>query len=325
MTQVTVSPSVAQRTRSSAAPGLAARPPGRPRKKGFGARRSGLINLLYVPALLLFAVFAVYPLISGVGYSFTNWDGYSPDRPFVGLLNYLRLFQDDTFRQVLVNTFIYGIGSMMIQQILGLALALALDRPMRGRGAARAIIYLPVLVSPVIMGTMYYLLFQFNNGAFNDIVVALGGERIAWLSQPSGAVAIVVAVNSLQFVGISMIIYLAGLQSIPQTYYEAAMLDGAGPWQLFTEITVPLLQPAFATSIVLNLIGGLKLFDVIKVMTNGGPGYSTNSVSTLIGITYFENQSAGYASAMGVVLFIIIAIFTLALNALLNRRRLEQQ
>jgi len=103
------------------------------------------------------------------------------------------------------------------------------------------------------------------------------------------------------------------------------MLDGAGSWKRFTDITLPLLQPAFATSIVLNLIGGLKLFDVIKVMTGGGPGYTTNSVSTLIGVTYFENQSAGYASAMGIVLFIIIAIFTLALNALLNRRRLEQQ
>jgi len=316
----TVRPSPVIREASSLAQGWPPR-----RRKGFGARRSGLINLLYLPAILLFAVFTVYPLISGVGYSFTNWDGYSPEKPFVGLENYLRLFQDDTFRQVLGNTFIYGIGSMVIQQVLGLALALALDRPMRGRGVARAIIYLPVLVSPVIMGTMYYLLFQFNNGAFNDIVVAFGGERVAWLSQPSAAVAIIVAVNSLQFVGISMIIYLAGLQSIPQTYYEAAMLDGAGAWQRFTGITVPLLQPAFATSVVLNLIGGLKLFDVIKVLTNGGPGYSTNSVSTLIGITYFENQSAGYASAMGVVLFVIIAIFTLALNALLNRRRLEQQ
>ena len=116
MSQATVSPPAAQRTRSSADPGLAVHPPGRSRKKGFGARGSGLTNLLYVPALLLFAVFAVYPLISGVGYSFTNWDGYSQDRPFVGLLNYLRLFQDDTFRQVLVNTFIYGIGSMLIQQ-----------------------------------------------------------------------------------------------------------------------------------------------------------------------------------------------------------------
>lgn len=286
-------------------------------------RRAGLVNLLYVPALLLFAVFTVYPLISGIGLSFTNWDGYHPDRAFVGIANYLRLLKDSTFHMVLLNTLIYGIGSTVVQQALGLGLALALDKPIRGRGAARAIIYLPVLVSPVIMGTMYYLLFQYNNGAFNDIVTAFGGKNIAWLSDSTVSIAIIVAVNSLQFVGISMIIYLAGLQSIPAMYYEASALDGAGGWKQFMGITVPMLQPAFATSIVLNLIGGLKLFDVIQVLTKGGPGYSTNSVSTLIGVTYFNNQSAGYASAMGVVLFLLIIVFTLALNTVLNRRRLE--
>ena len=132
-------------------------------------------------------------------------------------------------------------------------------------------------------------------------------------------------VNSAQFVGISMIIYLAGLQSIPIEYYEASRIDGANAWQQFKSITIPLLQPAFATSIVLNLIGGLKLFDVIQVLTGGGPGYSTNSVSTLISTAYFDNQSAGYASAMGIVLFAIIALFTLMLNFMLNRRRLEAQ
>jgi raffinose/stachyose/melibiose transport system permease protein len=119
------------------------------------------------------------------------------------------------------------------------------------------------------------------------------------------------------------VIYLAGLQSIPTVYYEASQLDGADAWQQFTQITVPLLQPAFATSVVLNLIGGLKLFDVIQVLTGGGPGYATNSVSTLIGKEYFDNQSAGYASAMGIVLFIIIAVLTLIFNTVLNRRRLE--
>lgn len=314
-------------TQATAIASITRREPGAPRGGLPRARRrgGGILNLLYVPALLLFAVFTVYPLVSGIGFSFTNWDGYSPDKAFVALKNYVQLFQDDTFRVVLINTFIYGIGSTVIQQVIGLALAVALDRPFRGRSAARAIIYLPVLVSPVIMGTMYYLLFQYNQGALNDVLVALGGERVAWLSSPGAAVGIIVVVNSLQFVGISMIIYLAGLQAIPTTYYEAAMLDGAGSWKRFTNITVPLLQPAFATSIVLNLIGGLKLFDVITVMTGGGPGYATNSVSTLIGRTYFENQSAGYASAMGVILFIIIAIFTLGLNTLMNRRRLEQQ
>jgi len=283
------------------------------------------INLLYVPAIALLAVFTIYPLMNGIMLSFTNWNGYSAARSNVGFDNYVRLFSDETFRLVLVNTFIYGIGSTVIQQILGLGLALALDRKMRGRNIAKAIVYLPVLVSPVVMGTMYYLLFQYNNGAFNDVMVGLGGERVAWLSDSGAAVAIIVVINSLQFAGISMIIYLAGLQSIPQMYHEAATMDGASPLKQFWYVSLPLLQPALATSIVINLIGGLKLYDVIKVMTGGGPGYSTNSVSTLIGVSYFDNQSAGYASGMGVVLFIIIVIFTLALNTLLNRRRLEQQ
>ncbi|WP_084626474.1 carbohydrate ABC transporter permease [Demequina aurantiaca] len=296
------------------------------RTRGYRAkthRGSGLINLLYIPALILFAIFMVYPLVSGIGLAFTDWNGYSAARSFVGFDNFSRLFTDPVFGQSLVNTFIYGVGSMILQQIFGLGLALALDRKFRGRTTARAIVYLPVLVSPVIMGTMYYLLLQYNDGAFNEIVVALGGDRVAWFADSGNAVAIIVAINSLQFMGISMIIYLAGLQSIPEMYYEAASLDGASTWHKFRYVTVPLLQPAFATSIVLNLIGGLKLFDIIKILTNGGPGYSTNSVSTLISITYFDNQNAGYASAMGVALFVIILAVTLVMNKMLGRKQLE--
>ena len=286
----------------------------------FAARR---INLFYLPAILLFLGFTIYPLVNGFILSLSNWNGYSPSRSFIGLGNYFRLASDPVFHNTLINTFIYGFGSTILQQVLGLSLALALDRAIRGRNVARAIIYLPVLVSPVVMGTMYYLLFSYDNGGLNDIVVALGGSKIAWLSQAGTSVAIIVLVNSVQFVGIAMVIYLAGLQSIPTVYYEASQLDGADAWQQFTQITVPLLQPAFATSVVLNLIGGLKLFDVIQVLTGGGPGYATNSVSTLIGKAYFDNQSAGYASAMGIVLFIIIAVLTLIFNTVLNRRRLE--
>lgn len=293
--------------------------PARRRRRSRGA----LVNLLYVPALLLFAVFLVYPLLSGVQLSFTNWNGFSADRAFVGFDNYLRLWNDGNFRVALLNTAIYGIGSTALQQVLGLLLALALDRPTRTRRFIRAVVYLPVLISPVIMGLMYHLVLQYNNGALNDIVVALGGTRTAWLSDAAGAVTIIVIVNSLQFVGISMIIYLAGLQAIPAEFYEASGLDGAGPVRQFWSITVPMLQPAFLTSIVLNLIGGLKLFDIIMVLTKGGPGYSSNSVSTLISITYFNEQSAGYAAAMGVVLFLLIALVTLATTSLLNRRRID--
>lgn len=282
------------------------------------------LDLLALPAIAVLAVFTLWPLINGVLLSLTNWDGYSPQRAFVGVENYLRLFEDPNFRTALGNTFLYGIGSTIIQQIIGLGLALALDRAVRGRGLARAIIYLPVLVSPVVMGTMYYLFFTYNGGGLNDLVIGFGGERTAWLSDSGTAIALIIIVNSLQFVGISMVIYLAGLQAIPTMYYEAARLDGAGAVQSFRHITVPMLQPAFATSIVLNLIGGMKLFDVIQVLTGGGPGYATHSVSTLIAKMYFDSQRAGYASAMGVVLFLIIAVFTLVLNTALNRRRLEQ-
>lgn len=282
------------------------------------------LNLLHLPALAVLGVFMLWPLLNGVLLSLTNWDGFSPDRAFVGIQNYLRLFEDPNFRTALGNTFLYGVGSTILQQVIGLGLALALDRHVRGRSIARAIIYLPVLVSPVVMGTMYYLFLSYNGGGLNDLVVTLGGQRTAWLSDSGTAIAIVVLVNSLQFVGISMVIYLAGLQSIPTMYFEAATLDGANAVQTFRSITLPMLQPAFATSIVLNLIGGLKLFDVIQVLTAGGPGYATHSVSTLIAKMYFGSQRAGYASAMGVVLFLIIAIFTLALNTVMNRRRMEQ-
>lgn len=292
------------------------------RRTGGNPLATGRINLLYLPALALFAVFTVYPLVQGVLLSLTDWNGFSRDFDFVGLANYARLISDAAFHTSLGNTLVYGVGSTLLQQVAGLALALALDRPLRGRALARAIIYLPVLVSPVVMGAMYYLLFSYNYGGLNDIVVALGGERVAWLSDSGAAVAIIVAVNSAQFVGISMVIYLAGLQTIPAELHEAAMLDGAGYWRRFAGISLPLLQPAFAASVVLNLIGGLKLFDVIEVLTGGGPGYSTSSVSTLISTAYFDNRSAGYASAIGIVLFLLIAAATLVVDALLRRRRL---
>lgn len=295
-----------------------ARPGGLGKRRGLRTlpRRA---NLLYLPALIIFAVFIVYPLIRGFGISFTNWDGFSPDKAFVGISNYVHLFTDATFGKVMLNTFIYGVGSTILQQILGLGLALILRRPSRRSGFVRAVIYLPALVSPVIMGTMYYLLFQYNGGALNDAIGVFGLDKVAWLSNTTVAILIIVLVNSLQFMGISMVIYLAGLQSIPAMYYEASTLDGAAGWKQFLHITAPLLWPAFTASVVLNLINGLKLFDVITVLTAGGPGYSTNSVSTLISITYFDSQNAGYAAAMGVALFIVIVAFALVVNSLFAR------
>lgn len=277
------------------------------------------VNLFYAPAIIMLVLFSLYPLISGIGISLTSWDGFNPEKIFVGLSNYVTMLRDANFRMTLINTFIYGIGSTIIQQILGLGLALLLNSKIKGRNLMRAIIYLPALVSAVIMGTMYYFIFQYDTGALNTILSALGLEKVVWFQNATTALIIILVVNSVQFVGTSMIIYLAGLQGLDQSVVEAASLDGASGWNMFWNITLPGLAPSFTTSVVLNLIGGLKLFDVIKVLTGGGPGYSTNSVSSYISIQYFDNQNAGYAAAMGVVLFIIIAIVTTVMNKGLDK------
>ncbi|MDO5677915.1 MAG: sugar ABC transporter permease [Propionibacteriaceae bacterium] len=282
--------------------------------------RGASINLMYVPALVLFAVFLIWPVIQGLSLSFTNWDGMAPSYVNIGLANYQRLLEDPNFATAMLNTFIFGVGSTIIQQVMGLFLAVLLDRTSRVTNAVRSIIYLPVLISPVVMGAFYYLVFRYNQGALNDALAAFGVAPVSWLSNSGFAIGVIVFINSLQFVGISMIIYLAGLQGIPAEVNEASALDGATGWTQFRYVTWPMLHPAFAASVVINLIGGMKIFDLVRVLTGGGPGYATNSVSTLISRTYFGDQAAGYAAAQGVVLFLVIVIFTVVTNAWLDRR-----
>lgn len=281
------------------------------------------INLMYLPALLLFAVFVIYPFAIGVQISFTNWNGFSQQYAYVGFENYSALFKEKSVWIAFKNTLIYGFGSTFFQQLLGLGTALLLNQKFRGRTLGRTIIYLPVLIAAVIMGYMWYFIFQYDGGALNDIVRGLGGEPIDWLTQGGVTVWLMVAVNTLQFFGISMVIYLAGLQGISDMYYEAAEIDGASALSKFFHITLPLLMPAIATSVTLNLIGGLKLFDVIKALTNGGPGYNTHSLSTHINFSYFNNQSAGFAATIGLLLFTIIIAVSLITQRFFSAKEVD--
>mgnify|MGYP001356746332 FL=1 len=271
-------------------------------------QKKAAINLFYIPAIVLFLVFVIYPFLHGIRISFTNWNGYSQTMKFVGIDNYVRLFQDANVRTALVNTLVYGIASTIIQNVLGLAYALFLNTKFKGRSIVRTVIYMPVMIAPLIMGYIMYFLFQYDGGALNDIIMLLGHEPVDLLANSSAAIAIIVMVNSLQFVGVSMVIYLAGLQNVPNMYYEAAMLDGASSWQRFKHITFPLLMPAISSSTILNLIGGLKLFDLVMALTSGGPGFTTHSLSTLVTNQYFSAQSAGYASAIGIFAFLLIMV-----------------
>ena len=286
-------------------------------------KNENLLNLMYIPAIIMFCTFIVYPFLKGIKISFTDWNGYSQNYNYIGFDNFKLLVTDKNVRIAFINTLIYGFGSTAIQQILGLLYALLLNNKFKGRNLGRTIIYMPVLISAVIMGYMCYFIFRYDNGALNDLLKLIGMEPRLWLSQPKTAIVILVLINSIQFVGISMIIYLAGLQGIPTMYYEASEIDGATAFQQFKKITLPLLYPAIVTSVTLNLIGGLKLFDIIKALTNGGPGYATHSLSTLVHSEVFLTQVAGYASTIGILLFVSILIVTLITQLYFKKKEVE--
>jgi raffinose/stachyose/melibiose transport system permease protein len=233
------------------------------------------------------------------------------------------MFTDTRTYKVIVNTLIYGLGSTLFQNVLGLAYALLLNTKLKGRGIVRTIVYFPVIVAPLIMGYVFYFILKYDGGALNDILRAWGREPIDLLVNGPRAVWLITLVNTFQYMGVSMVIFLAGLQAIPKEYLEAAEIDGASGFYKFFHITLPLLMPAITVSIVLNIIEGLKLFDVIISLTNGGPGYASHSLSTMMSDLFFAGQNAGFAAALGNLMFVIISFFGITSLGFLRRREVD--
>lgn len=277
-------------------------------------------NLFYVPALILVLFFVAYPFVNAFYISLHRWNGYSANMTFVGIKNYISMFTDKSFNRAWGNTVIYGFVSTILDCGLGLALAIFLNHEFPGRNLVRTVIYLPVLISNLIMGYVMYFIFQYSHGALNDLLMALGFAPVDWLSDRTSAVIIITLVNIWQFVGNSMIIFMAGLQGIPRYYYEAAELDQANGWQKFKYITWPLLLPSTASAIILNLIGGLKLYELIVALTGGGPAKGSHSLSTLIATEYFASEKAGYAAAIGIFSFLFIMVVANVANGYFRRK-----
>lgn len=266
------------------------------------------MNVFYIPALLLILFFVLWPLIEAFRISFTQWNGYSQDYKYIGLKNYLKLFKDSNFLIAFRNTIIYGFGSTLLQNLLGLAYAVFLNSRFKGHSVVRTFIYMPVMISSLIMGYIIYFFVQYNRGIFNEMIGIFGMVPIDWMASGTRGVIIITLMNSWQYVGIAMVIYMAGLQNIPQMYLEAAEIDGASPWQRFRHITFPLLLPSISSAVVLNLIGGLKLYDVIISLSGGGPGFSTHSLASYVSNQYFKAQNAGYSAAVGIFTFLFIMV-----------------
>ena len=271
-------------------------------------KRINWAQFLSLPALILFGVFFVYPLLKGIGMSMTNWDGMG-EAKFVGLKNFVDFFSDERAMHDIKTTLIFAIGSAVLLNLVGLGYALLMNSKFRGKSIARVIIYLPAIISPLIMGYIWYFLLQPGRGFLYHAFSQLGlPDPIGnWMSSYPSALAVLVLVNVWQFAGMTMIIYLAGLQSISSDVLEAALIDGASPWQRFAHVTLPLLMPAIRINVVTNIIGSLSVFDVIMSLTEGGPGYSTESLSIYIMRMCYGSRT-GYSTAVAMILFLIILI-----------------
>ncbi len=286
-------------------------------------RRKRILLSLSIPAFLLIIMFMIVPLGNALRVSFFKWNGYSQKMKFIGLENYISLFSDKVFWRSTVNTFVYGFGSTLLQNIMGLAAALFVNKQFKGRNFVRLILYMPIMISGVIMGAIQYYIFNYENGVLNNLLNLFGISNIYWMETGPRAVLIITLINSWQAMGFCMLIYLAGLQNIPKMYQEAALLDGANKWQIFFKVNVPLLMPAITTAVITNLIGGFKLYDIIVTLTNGGPNRKSLSLSYYISLLYFSDEKAGYSSAVGIALFIIIFIVAVPINRYLRSKEVE--
>lgn len=286
-------------------------------------RRKWTLLSLSIPAFLLIFIFMIVPLGNAVKVSFYKWNGYSQKMQWIGLKNYVSIFSDKVFLRSTMNTFIYGFGSTLIQNIVGLSAALLVNRQFRGRNFVRLILYMPIMISGVIMGAIQYYIFNYDNGVLNNLLNLIGIENIYWMQSGIGSVLIITLINSWQAMGFCMLIYLAGLQNIPKMYEEAALLDGTSRRQIFFKIDLPLLMPAITTAVITNLIGGFKLYDIIVTLTNGGPNRKSLSLSYYISLLYFNDEKAGYSAAVGIALFVIIFVVAVPINQYLRSREVE--
>jgi multiple sugar transport system permease protein len=274
--------------------------------------RQNLIAYSFIlPNLLGFATFTLLPMVFSLGLAFMNWDGANVVT-WAGLANFKELFHDETFRIALVNTFYYVIGTVPPTMAVALGLALLLNQPLYGRDFFRTTFFFPYVASLVAVAVVWNMLFNPAMGPVNQLLVSLGVEHPPrWTASVDWAMPTVIMASIWKGVGYYMVIYLAALQGIPSYLYEAAEIDGANAWQKFRYVTLPMLTPAtFFVSVMLT-IASFKVFDLILVMTDGGPGRATN---VLVIHTYniaFREFRFGYASAIALVLFVIVLIITI--------------
>lgn len=278
-----------------------------------------------LPAFILYTLFVIVPTLGSVYYSFTSWDGISSDVRFIGLANFVEIWQSPRVRNALQNTLILTITLVILENILAILLAMLVDKVRWFSKIFRSLFYFPTLLSGIVMGFVWAMMLNYNFGVVNGILSKIGLEAITvdWLGDPRYALLSILLSTVWKGAGYYMIIYLAGLQGIPQELNEAASIDGASSWQQFRHITFPLLAGSVTVCMVLSMISALKIFDQIAVMTDGGPGFETETLTYLIYKVGFGELRQGFGTALAMVLFFIILIITVFQVKVLQKREVE--
>ncbi len=271
------------------------------------------------PALLFYFAFLILPLIGGFAYSLTDWDGIQREINFIGLKNYITLFQDQYVLKPLWNSVLYAFVTMISLNVLALLFAIGLDREIKSKNILRACMFLPALLSPLVVGYIFSFIFSEPVASFGKWI---GNESLAnnLLGNVNLSLWGAMIAATWRMTGWYMIVYLAGLQTIPKSLYEAADVDGITPWKKFVHITFPLIAPSFTINMVLSVERALKEFDLVFSLTGGGPGNSSELVALTIYRETFGNHRTGYGSALGIILFLLIVIVSLVQMLWLRKR-----
>ncbi|QTH40922.1 sugar ABC transporter permease [Cohnella sp. LGH] len=283
--------------------------------------------LFLAPALLLYSLFYAGPIVSGLYYGFTDWKGVSFSANWIGLDNFKNVFSDPLFATALRNMLILSIVVIAIQHAISIFLAVLLDQKLRGVVWMRAVIFYPAILNTVVIGYIWSYMYSPFVGFLPKFFEALGLDTLAgidWLGRTDTAIYAISFVIIWQYTGYSMMIYMAGLQGISSDIYESASIDGANARQKFFKITLPLLVPAITVNTVLSVIGNMKQFEHIWVMTQGGPANSTQVFGTLIYQFAFKTSQPGYGTAMAILLSILIMLVTVTIIRVLNRWEVKQ-
>lgn len=275
-----------------------------------------------IPALLLFFAFHTFPALQGIYYAFTNWDGYSEGYEFVGFKNFISLFQDDNVINSYLFTFKYAIVVTIFINVISLLIALGLNSRIKFRNFFRGVYFLPNVLGVLIVSYIFNYLFANIVPMWGEKLGIeflstniLGNEQWAWIG--------IVVVAVWQGIAFNTILYLSGLQTIPQDIYEASSLDGAGKWQTFWKITFPMISSFFTINMVLAMKGSLMVFDQIVALTGGGPGRATQSIAFLIYQGGFQGGEFAYQSANAVIYFIVIVVISVVQLKFLQKREME--